>query len=307
VQAVTDRRQRPSRDGSGRTRAGDPSGRTKAGDPSGRSEAGDLSGRSEAGDLSGRDDAALMRAHITGDADAFGELVRRHRDRLWAVALRTLDDREEAADAVQDALLSAYRAAERFRGDSAVTTWLHRIVVNACLDRARRRQARPTVPLPETETAGYGAAGAGAGAGIGHGRSTGYDRGIGYDRGAGYDSGFGYDADTAMTVRAALAQLPAEQRIPLVLLDMQGYSVAEIADMLGVAEGTVKSRCARGRARLAVMLGHLRPSDAGHERPAHGNRGGVADVGPSERRSAGDGGTEVPPGGQTRAGQGGVP
>ena len=157
-----------------------------------------------------------------GDPDAFGELVRRHRDRLWAVALRTLGDREEAADAVQDALISAYRSADRFRGDSAVTTWLHRIVVNACLDRARRRQSRPTVPLPERRVAAAARRGA---------RTTPTPR---------------------STVQAALAQLPAEQRVALVLLDMQGYSVAEIAAMLGVAEGTVKSRCARGRARLAV-------------------------------------------------------
>src|SRR5262249_60003566 len=92
-----------------------------------------------------------MRAHVAGDHHAFGELVQRHRDRLWAVAIRTLGDREEAADALQDALLSAYRAADRFRGDAAVTTWLHRIVDNACLDRLRRRQSRPTVPLPEVD------------------------------------------------------------------------------------------------------------------------------------------------------------
>lgn len=194
------------------------------------------------------DDHGLMRAHADGDPQAFGELVRRHRDRLWAVAIRTLGDREEAADAVQDALVSAYKAAERFRGDAAVTTWLHRIVVNACLDRARRRQARPTVPLPETETGQVAMRSAQQPA----------------------------DSDTALTVRAALQQLPDEQRIPLVLLDMQGYSVAEIAAMLGVAEGTIKSRCARGRARLAIILGHLRipPSDAGH-----GNRAEPGDVG----------------------------
>jgi RNA polymerase sigma-70 factor (ECF subfamily) len=171
-----------------------------------------------------RDDAALLRAHAEGDAHAFGEVVRRHRDRLWAVALRTVGDREEASDALQDALLSAYRAADRFRGDAAVTTWLHRIVVNACLDRIRRRQTRPTVPLPETDLAPAHVP----------------------------------DRDTALVVRDALAKLPVEQRAALVLVDIGGYPVAEAAEILGVAEGTIKSRCARGRARLAVLLGHLR-------------------------------------------------
>jgi RNA polymerase sigma-70 factor, ECF subfamily len=202
------------------------------------------------------DDAALLRAHVNGDPDAFGELVRRHRDRLWAVALRTLGDREEAADALQDALVSALRAADRFRGESAVTTWLHRIVVNACLDRARRRQSRPTVPLPEIEPVTFA-------------------------------SREPPDTDTALTVRAALTQLPADQRVALVLLDMQGYTVAEIAELLGVAEGTVKSRCARGRAKLAVLLGHLRLGE--HGGPASGNQPATGDVGsPVRQRRLGE-------------------
>ncbi|MCW2643619.1 MAG: putative polymerase ECF-subfamily sigma factor [Dactylosporangium sp.] len=186
-----------------------------------------------------RDDAALMHAHATGDPDAFTEVVRRHRDRLWAVALRTVGDREEAADALQDALLSAYRAADRFRGDAAVTTWLHRIVVNSCLDRLRRRQARPTVPLPEVDRTVAPAV----------------------------------DRDTALVVHAALAQLPPDQRAALVLVDLQGYPVADAARVLGVAEGTIKSRCARGRARLAILLGHLRaPEPAGERNPVvHGD------------------------------------
>ena len=73
--------------------------------------------------------------------------------RYRAVALRTLSDPEDAADALQDALLSAHRAAATYRGDAQVTTWLHRIVVNACLDRMRRSKARPTVPLPEHDSA----------------------------------------------------------------------------------------------------------------------------------------------------------
>src|SRR5690348_17758791 len=88
-------------------------------------------------------DAELLRRHLAGDTEAFGELFRRHRDRLWAVALRTVCDPEEAADALQDAMISAFRRAGDFRGESAVTTWLHRIVVNASLDRLRRRAARP--------------------------------------------------------------------------------------------------------------------------------------------------------------------
>jgi RNA polymerase sigma factor (sigma-70 family) len=190
--------------------------------------------------MDGRDaatDVELLRAHVASDRDAFATLFHRHRDRLWAVALRTLGDREEAADALQDALLSAHRAAARFRGDSAVTTWMHRIVVNACLDRIRRRQAHPTVPLPDGNGSGTGGVEPAAPA---------------------------QDHDTALVVRAALAALPVEQRTALVLVDVQGYPVAEVARILGVAEGTVKSRCARGRARLAVLLGHLRPTTSSH-------------------------------------------
>jgi len=172
-------------------------------------------------------DRALVAAHVAGDPDAFTTLVRRHQDRLWAVALRTLGSREDAADALQEALLSAYRSAAGYRGEARVTTWLHRVVVNACLDRARRNQVRLTVPLPED-------------------REPADPR----DRLA--------ERETAMEVEAALAGLPADQRAALVLVDVQGLPVDEAAAVLGVPAGTVKSRCSRGRARLAVQLGHLR-------------------------------------------------
>jgi RNA polymerase sigma-70 factor, ECF subfamily len=180
-----------------------------------------------------RSDAELIAAHTNGDPHAFSELFRRHRDRLWAVALRTMRDHEEAADALQDAMISAFRNASSFRAESQVTTWLHRIVVNACLDRIRRRQARPTVPLPETGPA---------------------------------EPAVPRDAideqDTRMAVQEALAELPEDQRSAIVLVDVEGYSVAETAAILGIAEGTVKSRCARGRAKLAKLLGHLRNPSA---------------------------------------------
>ncbi|MEY9870830.1 RNA polymerase sigma-70 factor (ECF subfamily) [Streptacidiphilus sp. MAP12-33] len=188
------------------------------------------------------EDAELLRRHLEGDPDAFGELVRRHRDRLWATALRTLGDREEAADALQDAMVSAFRAAHTFQGRSAVTTWLHRIVVNACLDRARRSNTRRT-RLVEDETVLESAAG--------------------HDEGADVSAERG---ELRRELTAALATLPHEQRAALVLVDMEGYSVAEAATLLGVPSGTVKSRCARARAKLLPHLSHLRAGAADPDR-----------------------------------------
>jgi len=94
-----------------------------------------------------RSDVDLLAAHVAGDRFAFAELMRRHYSHLWQVALRASYSREDAADALQDALLSAHRTANTFRADAAVRSWLHRIVLNACLDRIRRNKVRPTVPL----------------------------------------------------------------------------------------------------------------------------------------------------------------
>ncbi len=190
-------------------------------------------------ELAEQDDAALLRAHVTGDPDAFAELVRRHRDRLWAVALRTTGDPEEAADAVQDALLSAFRRASTFRGDAQVTTWLHRIVVNACLDDMRRRKAKPSDPLPDEQDRSMA---------------------LSSEEPAGY---LPEVSDRRADVLAALMQLNDEQRAALVLVDMEGYTVDEAADMLDCAPGTVKSRCSRGRARLAPLLTAYRRNQLG--------------------------------------------
>jgi len=175
-------------------------------------------------------DAELLAAHINGDPRAFSEIVKRHRDRMWAVALRTLGDPDEAADAVQDAFVSAYRKAATFRGEAAVTTWLHRIVVNACLDRMRRKSVRPVADDELIEAAE---------------RETPLpDQTV--------------EREVSMEVSAALKLLPADQRAALVLVDMMGYSVEDAAHVLQVPSGTVKSRCARGRAKLAPILSHLR-------------------------------------------------
>lgn len=181
-------------------------------------------GTSRPGELTGLDDRTLMARCQDGDGEAFGEIFRRHRDRMWAVALRTTGDRELAADCVQEAFISAYRRAGSYRGDAAVTTWLHRIVVNACLDRLRRERTSPRragdlaeLDLPDRHDA----------------QSS---------------------AETGLDVRAALARLPEAQRMALVLVDMHGLSVAEAAGILQVAEGTVKSRCFRGREALSGLL-----------------------------------------------------
>jgi RNA polymerase sigma-70 factor (ECF subfamily) len=174
-------------------------------------------------------DRQLLRAHVDGDSEAFGVLVRRHQDRLWAVALRTTGNPDDAADALQDALVSAFRRAGSFRGDAQVTTWLHRIVVNACLDLLRRRTAKATQPIPDDD------------------RTPALSETTG-------PSDVSDVTERRADVMAALGQLPDEQRAALVLVDMEGYSVDEVAAILDCAPGTVKSRCSRGRARLAPLL-----------------------------------------------------
>ena len=203
----------------------------------------------------------MLRKHVAGDPDAFGELFLRHKDRLWAIAIRTLSDPEDAADALQDAMISAFRRADSFRGDSAVTTWLHRIVVNACLDKMRRRSARPEVSGGDDRL--LDAIGAG-------------------DPSADPAAG----SEVSLEVMSALRQLPRDQQVALVLVDMLDYPVAEAAQLLGVAEGTVKSRCARGRARLLPKLAHLRqPGEQGNRRRETGNRFGATSVLPAQEGS----------------------
>jgi RNA polymerase sigma-70 factor (ECF subfamily) len=212
----------------------------------------DLGGPAPPHDRDDRNDRDLLRAHVAGDTEAFGTLFARHRDRLWAVALRTTGDREEAADALQDALVAAFRRADGYRGDSAVTTWLHRIVVNACLDRLRRRRTRRTVPFPEDDGTGGGTGGTRG--------TTELLPGLSGTAAAVVDpADLAVDADRRAAVLAALDTLPPEQRAALVLVDMEGYSVEETAAILDCAPGTVKSRCSRARTRLLPLLLAHRP------------------------------------------------
>jgi RNA polymerase sigma-70 factor (ECF subfamily) len=189
----------------------------------------------------GASDAGLLDAHLAGDPDAFGELVRRHRDVLWAVALRTTGNPADAEDALQEAMVSALRAVERFERRSAVRTWLYRIVVNASLDRLRRNAARPTSPLDEHVDPA----------------SPGDESGRLAQR---------------LDVLSALQTLSPGQRAAVVLVHMHGLTVAEAAQVLDVPEGTVKSRCSRARAQLARLLA------PGGDGPHDGNPEGDPDV-----------------------------
>jgi RNA polymerase sigma-70 factor (ECF subfamily) len=176
-----------------------------------------------------RSDAELLAAHAAGDRYAFEELFYRHHRQLYRLAMLTSRDPDDAADALQDAMLSAHRNAASFRHDAAVTSWLYRIVVNACLDRLRRNRIHPTTELKDDNSP------------VGDHTPV---------------------VDTAIMVERALMRLPIEQRAAVVAVDMQGYSIADAARLLGIAEGTVKSRCARARAKLAAVLGYVDGTDA---------------------------------------------
>lgn len=175
-------------------------------------------------------DAADERAWILdaqkGDQSAFGQLVRRHQRRAYAVARAIVLNHEDAEDAVQEAFLHAYRALDRFRPDQAFGAWLHRIVANAALDLTRRRKVREADELPETVASPF--------------RDP------------------AESDDLRKRLRDALAELPPRQRAVIVLHDVEGYKHAEIGKMLGIPEGTARSDLHYARARLRDALGSFR-------------------------------------------------
>ena len=179
-------------------------------------------------DLSVSDpDAVAWAEHLSGDPHAFGAIVRHHQDRLWSVAMHLLRDAQGAEDAVQEGLLRALRAADSFRGESAIGTWLTRIVINVCLDDLRRQQNHRTQP---------------------------WDPEVLAQRECGEEDPRLACIEARHLVREALSLLPTDQRVAIVLVDIEGRSVREVAVMLGCAEGTVKSRCSRGRHALALLM-----------------------------------------------------
>ena len=184
-----------------------------------------------------------MAAAQAGDRGALDALLRRHHDRLWRLCRRMMGDDHDAADALQDALVAVARGIRRFDGRAAFSTWSYRVATNACLDELRRRQRRPQP------------------AGVGTGDLDDGDRidGRTWTRAAaaGADVTGGLDAVPGrIDVDAAVAQLAPEFRAAVVLRDLCDLDYAEIARVLDVPPGTVRSRIARGRAQLADLLGN---------------------------------------------------
>ncbi len=200
-------------------------------------------------------DHELVVAAQGGDRAAMEALLRRHHDRIWAVCRRLAGNDADAADATQEAMLLIVRRLNTFDGRSRFTTWAHRVATNACLDELRRRQRRPAHGLPDDDA------------------DTGrviVDADEPVDR----------QVSERLTIDAALAHLPEEFRLPVVLRDVVGHDYAEIAAILGIPPGTVRSRIARGRGRLAELLADPPTGPPGH---SAGNPE-PTDERPSERR-----------------------
>ena len=176
-------------------------------------------------------DRALVERAIAGELEAFNEIVSLYQDYLFALVVRVVNDREAAADAVQEAFFSCYRNLDRFRGDS-FRSWLTRIALNAATDVLRYRKRRPVDPYPEWEDDAW-------------------------QPPAGEDASPERQAlrrNTSRLIGAALAQITADQRTAIVMYDVEGFDYQEIADMTGVSLGTVKSRIHRGRLALRELL-----------------------------------------------------
>ncbi len=181
------------------------------------------------------DENALIQAARKGDLDSFNSLVLVYQHQVYNLAYRIMGDEAPAADATQDAFISAYKNLKSFRGGS-FKSWLLRIVTNACYDELRRKKRRPAVSLDEL--------------------MNNEDNEVEYDVPSGEDGPetIAQQHELAELIQTGITTLPEDQRITLVLSDVQGLSYEEIAGMTNTNLGTVKSRLSRGRAKLREYL-----------------------------------------------------
>jgi RNA polymerase sigma-70 factor (ECF subfamily) len=186
------------------------------------------------------DDKQLIRQCLAGRTEAFGELVVRYQDRLCNSLFRVLGSSDDARDAAQDAFVQAFQKLKTFRGNSAFYSWLFRIALNAAATQRRRTRQKPTSIESMRETSGQTPADPHPEAAPSH------------------------SMERAERQKAALAALPAEFRIPLVLKEIDGLKYQEIAEIVGCPIGTVRSRIHRARVelrqRLASQLEEEEPS-----------------------------------------------
>jgi RNA polymerase sigma-70 factor, ECF subfamily len=181
-----------------------------------------------------------LRAAQRGEVAAFNVLVDAYQRQLYNVCYRTLGNAEDAADATQDALLSAFRGLKTFQGPAAgLRGWLLRIAINACYDQLRRRQRRPTDSLDHLGPAD------------GEGELNPADRLADPNPGPEQSS---LGTETARVIQDAIDRLAPDQRMTVVLCDVQGLSYEEVAQVMSVELGTVKSRLSRARALLRDVL-----------------------------------------------------
>lgn len=183
-----------------------------------------------------RSDEDLLRSFLAGNESSFTELMRRHEDRIFAMAFRMTGDRGDALDATQETFVTAFRQASQFRFDSSFGTWLYRVGINACHDLLRKRK-RWTLRSEDDDEQEP-------------------------DR-----TGPGLDESVALRLdlTRALAELPSEYREAVVMHDIGGVPYDEIARITDARIGTVKSRISRGRRRLAELLEQPTPPDGSKE------------------------------------------
>jgi len=176
-------------------------------------------------------DIELIDRYLSGDIEAFNILMEAHEDRVFAICLRMLRNREAALDATQDTFLTVFRKADRYKATAAFSTWLYRVTVNTCYDHLRKQKRKQADSLPETHDV---------------------------------PDPTSQDEFAAVEVRpeieAALADLSPDFRAAIVLVDLQGMSLEQASDTLEAPIGTIKSRLFRARKQLSQSLGNLRPS-----------------------------------------------
>jgi RNA polymerase sigma-70 factor (ECF subfamily) len=177
----------------------------------------------------GEGDEDLVRRYLSGDGGAFGTLVERHERRMYNLALRMTGREEDARDATQDAFLTALRKLSSFRGEAAFTTWMHRVTVNACYDLLRKRQRAPLLDRGQDE------------------RERGPEPPPSPDHAT--------SSDLSIDVQRALLHVPEDFRAVMILHDVQDLPYEQVAAIVGVPVGTVKSRLHRGRVALARAMG----------------------------------------------------